>query len=77
MDTNLRLHKQSNKKKKEFLESEDSLRDPWKNVKWNNICIVGLPVGEEREKGAEHFSEEIMTENFSNLGKETHIRSRN
>lgn len=69
-------HKQSSKKKKRTLKSEDSLSDSWNNIKWNNICIVSLPV-EEREKKEEHLFEEIMTENFSNLGKETDIRPRN
>ena len=31
--------------------NEDSLRDLWDNIKHNNICIIGVPEGEEREKG--------------------------
>ena len=33
--------------------NEDSLRDLWDNIKRNNIRIIGVPEGEEREKGPE------------------------
>ena len=49
---------------------EDSLRDLWDNIKHNNICITGVPEGEEREKGPEKICEEIIVENFPNMGKE-------
>ena len=39
-------------------------------MKCNNICIIGVPEGEEREQGIKDLSEEIMTENFCNLVKE-------
>ena len=35
-----------------------------------NIHIIGIPEGEESEQGIENLFEEIMTENFPNLGKE-------
>ena len=35
-----------------------------------NICIIGVPEGEEREKGPEKILEEIIAENFPNMGKE-------
>ena len=38
-------------------------------MKYNNIHIIGVPEGEEREQGIELF-EEIRTENFLNLAKE-------
>ena len=50
---------------------EDSLRDLWDNIKCANIRITGVPEGEEREKGPEKIFEEIIAENFSNMGKET------
>ena len=43
----------------------------WDNIKYTNICIIGVPEGEEREKGPEKIFEEIITENFPNMGKET------
>ena len=49
--------------------NEDSLRDLWDNIKCNNIHIIGVPEGEEREKGPEKICEEIIIENFPNMGK--------
>ena len=45
-------------------------RDLWDNIKCNNIRIIGVPEGEEREKGPEKLFEEIILENFPNMGKE-------
>ena len=53
--------------------NEDSLRDLWDNIKCTNICILGVPEGEEKEKGPEKIFEEIIAKNFPNLGKETLI----
>ena len=36
----------------------------------HNIHIIGVPEGEEREKGPEKIFEEIIVENFPNMGKE-------
>ena len=36
----------------------------------SNIRIIGVPEGEEREKGPEKIFEEIIVENFPNVGKE-------
>ena len=51
--------------------NEDSLRDIWDNTKCNNILIIGVTEGEEREKGHEKIFEEILAENFPNMRKET------
>ena len=53
-------------KEKRMKRNEDSLRDFWDNNKRNNIHIIGVPEGEEREKGPEKIFEEI----FPNMGKE-------
>ena len=42
----------------------------WDNVKHANIHIIGVPEEEEREKEPEKISQEIIAENFPNLGKE-------
>ena len=49
---------------------EDSLRDFWDNTKHTNIWIIGVPEEEEKEKGSEKIFEEIIVENFPNMGKE-------
>ena len=38
--------------------------------KHTNIHIIGVSEGEEREKGPEKVFEEIIAENFPNMGKE-------
>ena len=50
---------------------EDSLRGLWDNVKHTSIRIKQVPEGDEREKGPEKILEEIIAENFLNMGKET------
>ena len=50
--------------------NEDSLRDLWDNIKPNNIHIIGVPEGEDREKGPKKIFEEIIGKNFPNMGKE-------
>ena len=50
--------------------NEDSLRDIWDNIKHTNIRIIGVPEGEGREQGPEKIFEEIIAENFPNMGKE-------
>ena len=57
-------------KEKRMKRNEDSLRDFWENIKCNNIRIIGVPEGEEREKGPEKIFEEIILKNFPNMGKE-------
>ena len=58
-------------KEKRMKKTEESLRDIWDNIKYTNIRIIGVPEGEEREKGQEKIFEEIITKNFPNMGKET------
>ena len=50
--------------------NEDSVRDLWDNITHINICIIGVPEREEREKGPEKIFEEIIVKNFPNMGKE-------
>ena len=59
------------KKEKRTKRNEDSLRDRWGKIKHNNMCIIGVPEGEEKEKGPKKIFEEMIVENFPNTGKET------
>ena len=63
-------------KEKRMKRNEDSLRDHWDNIKCNNILIIGVPEGEEREKRPEKIFEEIIVENFPNMGKEIATQAR-
>ena len=49
---------------------EDSLRELWDNIKCTNIRIIRDPEEEEKKKVSEKISEEIIVENFPNMGKE-------
>ena len=57
-------------KGKRMKRNEDSLRDLRDKMKRTNFRIIGVPEGEEREKGPEKIFEEITVENFPNMGKE-------
>ena len=57
------------KKEKRVKRIEDSLRDLWDNIKHTNIQIIGVPEKEEKKKGTEKIFEEIIVENFPNMGK--------
>ena len=61
-------------KKKGVKRNEDSLRDLWDNIKCANICVIGVPEGEKREKRTKSTTEEIIAENFPNMGNETVIQ---
>ena len=60
--------KQNTEKKNE--KNEDRLRDLWDKIKHTNIQIIGVPEGEEIEKEPKKMSEEMIAENFPNMGKE-------
>ena len=49
---------------------EDSLKDFWNNIKCTSIRIIRVPEEEEKKKGTEKIFEEIIVENFPNMGKE-------
>ena len=46
---------------------KSSIRDLRDNMKGANLHIIGIPEGEEKEKGIENTFEEIMAENVPNL----------
>ena len=51
------------------MEKNNSLRDLWNNIIHTNIHIIGVSE-EERQKEPEKIFEEIIAENFPNMGKE-------
>ena len=55
-------------KEKRMKRSEDSIRDLWGNIKQH--LIIGVPEEEKKKKGTEKIFEEIIVENFPNMGKE-------
>ena len=59
------------RKEKRRKRTEESLRDTWDSINRANIRILGVPEGGEKEKAPEKTAEEIITEIFPNIGKET------
>ena len=56
-------------KEKRMKRIEESLRDLWDNIKHTSIRIIGVPE-EEKKKGTEKIFQEIIVENFPNMGNE-------
>ena len=64
------MKQRGKKKRKEIIKrNEDNLRDLWDNVKHPNIQIIGVPE-EDKKKDHEKILEEIIVENFPEMGKE-------
>ena len=57
-------------KKRESKKNEERLRKLWDNLKHSNIQITGVLEGEVQEQEIANLFEQIMKENFPNLGKE-------
>ena len=57
-------------KEKRMKRIENSLREFWDNIKRTNIRIIGVLEEEETKKGTEKIFEEIIVENFPNMGNE-------
>lgn len=54
IETKIENSKQTNK----------NIRELWDKFKWTNICIFGIPKGQEREERTEKIFKEIMAEKF-------------
>ena len=65
---------QNNKKEKESKKIVNSVSSSWDNFKRSNICIIGVPEGEEKEQEIGNLLEKIMKENSLNLMKEIHMQ---
>ena len=63
-------NKAEQKRERKILQNKNRLRELSDSIKRSNICIIGIPVEKEREKEAENLFEEIIPENFPNLGNE-------
>ena len=55
---------------KRISRNERILRELCDQSKQDNIHIIGTPEEEEKEKGTESVFEEVVAENFPNLGKD-------
>ena len=69
-DKMVEITSEEQNKLKRMKRTEDTLRDLWDDIKCTNIRLKGVPEEEEKMKGYEKFFEEIIVENFPNMGKE-------
>ena len=61
------------KRERRIMRHKNRLRELSDSIKHNDIRITGVPE-EERVKGEEYLFQEIIAENFPNLGEETDIQ---
>jgi len=69
-DRRVEINETERKKEKRIKRNEDKFRDFWDNVKRPNSQIIGVPEEEDKKKDDEKILEEIILENFPNMGKE-------
>ena len=59
---------------KQLKDHEDRLREISDSLRKKNLCLIGVPEGAKRDRGSEYVFEQIIAENFPNLGRETGIQ---
>ena len=62
------------KKQKQLKDHEDRLREINDSLRRKNLRLIGVPEDAKRDRGPEGVFEQIMAENFPNLGRETGIQ---
>ena len=66
--------KAEEKREKQFKNHGERLREINDSLRRKNLCLIGVPEDAERDRGPESIFEQIIAENFPNLGKETGIQ---
>ena len=62
------------KRDKQLKDHEDRLREINDNLRRKNLHLIRVPESTERNRGTENIFEQIIAENFPNLGRETGIQ---
>ena len=62
------------KRVRQLKDQEDRLREINDGLRKKNLCLIGVPEGAKRARGPEYVFEQIIAENFPNLGRETGIQ---
>ena len=62
------------KRDKQLKDNDERLREINYSLRRKNLHIIGAPESAERDKRPESIFEQIIAENFPNLGKETGIQ---
>ena len=61
------------KRDKQLKDHEDRLREISDSLRKKNVHLNGVPEGAERDRSPEYVFEQIIAENFPNMGRETGI----
>ena len=62
------------KRDRQLKDHEDRLREINDSLRKKNLRLKGVPKGAEWARGPEYVLEQILAENFPNLGRETGIQ---
>ena len=62
------------KREKQLKDHEDRLREINDSLRRKNLRLIGVPKGAKRDRSPETVFEQIIAENFPNLGRETVIQ---
>ena len=62
------------KREKQLKDHEEKLREINDSLRRKNLCLIGVPEGAKRARRPESIFEQIIAENFPNLGREPGIR---
>ena len=62
------------KREKQFKNHEERLREINDSLRRKNLHIIGVPESAEGDRGPESIFEQIIAENFPNMGRETGIQ---
>uniref|UniRef100_A0A9L0RFZ9 L1 transposable element RRM domain-containing protein n=1 Tax=Equus caballus TaxID=9796 RepID=A0A9L0RFZ9_HORSE len=73
-DGNIELLQAEEEREARLKRNEETLRELSDKIRRCNVRIIGIPEGEEKEKGAENLFKEIMAENFPNLVREMDLQ---
>lgn len=73
-DGNIELLQAEEEREARLKRNEETLRELSDTIRRCNVRIIGIPEGEEKEKGAESLFKEIMAENFPNLVREMDLQ---
>ena len=61
------------KRDRQLKDQEDRLKEINDSLRKKNLCVNVVPDGTKRDRGPEYVFEQILAENFPNLGRETGI----
>uniref|UniRef100_A0A9L0R1N7 L1 transposable element RRM domain-containing protein n=1 Tax=Equus caballus TaxID=9796 RepID=A0A9L0R1N7_HORSE len=73
-DGNIEMLQAEEEREVRLKRNEETLREISDTIRRCNVRIIGIPEGEEKEKGAESLFKEIMAENFPNLVREMDLQ---